>query len=228
MQAASNAGRMKLLLVEDDLDLGESLLAALQVEGYRVQWLRRLAEARAALHESAPELIILDLGLPDGEGHALLQDLRIEEAELPVLVLSARDALHERLRSLDGGADDFLLKPFALEELLSRLRALARRRYGDGQGVLRLRGLELHPAAQRAQLDGQALALTPSEYRLLSALLQRADRVLTRRFLDEQVLADSQSDSNILDVHIASLRRKLGEGWIRTVRGVGYVMDRAP
>lgn len=217
---------MKLLLVEDDLDLGDSLLAALQVEGYRVQWLRRLAEARSVLHESLPDLIILDLGLPDGEGHALLQDLRIEEAELPVLVLSARDALHERLRSLDGGADDFLLKPFALEELLSRLRALTRRRYGDRSGVLKLRGLELHLAAQRASLDGSALALTPSEFKLLTALLQRADRVLTRAFLSDQVLADSQSDSNILDVHIASLRRKLGDGWIRTLRGVGYVMDR--
>lgn len=227
MQGRSNAG-MRLLLVEDDLDLGESLLAALQTDGYRVQWLRRLADARAALFESLPDLMVLDLGLPDGEGHSLLSSLRRDDAELPVLVLSARDALHERLRSLDGGADDFLLKPFALEELLSRLRALCRRRYGDHLGTLSLRNLELHTAAQRAVLDGQTLALTPSEFRLLHALVQRADRVLTRRFLCDEVLSDSQSDSNILDVHIASLRRKLGEGWIRTLRGVGYVMDRSP
>lgn len=228
MGVGSTPARMKLLLVEDDLDLGESLLGALQGEGYRVRWLRRLAEARAAVFESPPELMVLDLGLPDGEGHDLLGDLRRDASAVPVLVLSARDALHERLRSLDGGADDFLLKPFALPELLSRLRALARRRYGDDRGVLRLRGLEIHVGAQRVQLEGRTLALTPSEYRLLCALVQRVDHVLTRRFLSDAVLADSQSDTNILDVHIASLRRKLGEGWIRTLRGVGFVMDRAP
>lgn len=219
---------MNLLLVEDDLDLGDSLLAALQVEGYRVRWLRRLAEAKLALHEDPPELMILDLGLPDGEGHVLLRQLQDEGAELPVLVLSARDALHERLRSLDGGADDFLLKPFALEELRSRLRALARRAYGQRKACVQLRELTLHLEAQRASLDDKPLTLTPSEFRLLCALVQRADRVLTRAYLCDKVLADSQSDSNVLDVHIASLRRKLGEGWIRTLRGVGYVMDRAP
>lgn len=219
---------MKLLLVEDDLDLGDGVRLAFEAEGHAVTWVRRLVDAQARWLQQSADLVVLDLGLPDGDGHAWLAWMRRQERQAPVLILSARDALSERLRGLDGGADDFLLKPFALSELLSRVRALARRSYGLQQGQLQLRGLCLQEAARRVTLDGQALELSPSEFKLLSALLKRADRVLTRRHLEDQVLEGSAAESNVLDVHISSLRRKIGEGYIRTIRGVGYVIDRQP
>ncbi|MDC6166751.1 response regulator transcription factor [Paucibacter sp. XJ19-41] len=217
---------MNILLLEDDLDLGDAVRLAFEAEGYRVVWVRRLADAIAALGGARPDLLVLDLGLPDGDGHELLAWLKQESAAVPALILSARDGLDERLRGLDGGADDYLVKPFALQELLSRVRALARRSYGLESGQLSLRGLLLHEASMRATVDGRLLELSPSEFRLLAALLKRADRVLTRRFLEDQVLAGSAAESNVLDVHISSLRRKIGEGYIRTIRGLGYVMDR--
>ena len=219
---------MNILLLEDDLDLGEAVRLAFESEGYRVVWVRRLDDAMASLQYSEPELLVLDLGLPDGDGHQLLAWLRREQRKVPALILSARDGLEERLRGLDGGADDYLVKPFALRELLSRVRALARRSYGLEEGLLSLRGLQVHEASMRASLDGRALELSPSEFRLLAALLKRVDRVLTRRFLEEQVLSGSAAESNVLDVHISSLRRKIGEGYIRTIRGLGYVIDRLP
>ena len=217
---------MNVLLIEDDLDLGDGIRLACEAEGHRVCWVRRLADAKGQILAHRPDLLLLDLGLPDGDGHSLLAWLRTHEAMPPVLIISARDALDERLRGLDGGADDFLLKPFALKELLSRLRALARRSYGLQEGALSLGGLQIHQASLRVNLDGQPLELSPSEYRLLELLVKRADRVLTRRFLEEHALGCSQAESNVLDVHISSLRRKLGEGYIRTVRGVGYVIER--
>lgn len=217
---------MKLLLLEDDLDLGEGIRLACEAEGHRVCWVRRLADAQGQILAHGTDLLLLDLGLPDGDGHSLLAWLQGRETKPPVLIISARDSLEERLRGLDGGADDFLLKPFALQELLSRLRALARRSYGLQEGALCLGPLQIHPASLRVTLEGQNLELSPSEYRLLELLVKRADRVLTRRCLEEQALGASQAESNVLDVHISSLRRKLGEGYIRTVRGVGYVIER--
>ena len=153
--------------------------------------------------------------------------MRRDRATLPVLVLTARDALDDRLAGLDGGADDYLVKPFALAELLSRIRALARRSYGfDGQ-ALELRGLMLHEATQRATVAGQNVELSRSEFLLLATLVKRADRVVTRRTLEEQVLPGGlNNESNVLDVHISNLRKKIGEGYVRTVGGMGYVIDR--
>ncbi|MDC6167052.1 response regulator transcription factor [Paucibacter sp. XJ19-41] len=219
---------MHILLLEDDLDLGEAVRLAFEAEGYRTVWVRRLADALQQLSAARPDLVVLDLGLPDGDGHELLAWLRREGQVLPTLILSARDALSERLRGLDGGADDFLLKPFAQQELLSRVRALARRSYGLQGSGLSLRGLLLHEGSMRASIEGRELELSPSEFALLAALLKRPDRVLTRHYLEEQVLCCADAQSNVLDVYISSLRRKVGEGYIRTVRGVGYVIDRQP
>jgi two-component system response regulator QseB len=192
-----------------------------------VTWVRRLREALESLDTTVHDIVLLDLGLPDGDGSTLLTRLRRERQALPVLILTARDALSDRLHGLDSGADDYLVKPFALAELLSRVRALARRSYGFSGETIELRELSLHEPTMRVTVQGRAVELSRSEYMLLSALIKRADRVLTRRLLEEQVLQRHASgDSNTLDVHISNLRRKIGDGYIRTVRGVGYVIDK--
>ena len=217
---------MNVLLVEDDMDLGNGLRIALGDQGMDVVWVRRLEDAARAVEAGQCDLMVLDLGLPDGDGLSLLGRLRSEGLTLPVLILTARDGLGDRLRGLDGGADDYLVKPFALAELVSRLRALARRSFGLDGGAIELRGLRVHEPTQGVSVDGKAVALSRSEYLLLAALLKRAGHVITRRSLEEQVLpGGSANESNVLDVHISNLRRKIGEGYIRTVRGVGYVID---
>jgi len=218
---------MNILLVEDDLDLGNGVRIALTDQGFEVRWVRRLAEAMGLLEVELVDVVLLDLGLPDGDGLTLLRRLRRDRQTLPVLVITARDALDDRLAGLDSGADDYLVKPFALAELLSRLRALARRSYGFDGESLEVRGLCLQEATLRVTVDGVGVDLSRSEFLLLSALVKRADRVLTRRTLEEQVLLGGlNNESNVLDVHISNLRKKIGEGYIRTVRGVGYVIDR--
>jgi len=201
---------------------------ALADQGLEVVWVRKLADAAGFLDTELCDLVLLDLGLPDGDGLQLLTRLRRERSDLPVLILSARDALPDRLRGLDSGADDYLVKPFELAELLSRLRALARRSYGFDGERLELRGLSLHLPTRRVTVLGKPVELTASEYVLLKTLLMRADRVVTRRSLEEQALPGAQANaSNSLDVHMANLRRKIGEGYVRTVRGVGYVIDQS-
>jgi two-component system, OmpR family, response regulator QseB len=220
---------MNILLVEDDPELGSGVRIALVDQGFGVIWVRRLDEATRELEDSLTDLVLLDLGLPDGDGLTLLKRLRRDRKTLPVLVLTARDALDDRLAGLDSGADDYLVKPFALAELLSRIRALARRSFGFDGDALELRGLVLHEATMRATVDGAPVELSRSEFLLLCTLMKRADRVVTRRVLEEQVLPGGlNNESNVLDVHISNLRKKIGNGYVRTVRGVGYVIDRSP
>lgn len=217
---------MKVLLLEDDLDLGNGVRVALLNEGMEVVWVRRIADAARSLESDACDLVLLDLGLPDGDGLALLTRLRREKRRTPVLILSARDALDDRLMGLDNGADDYLVKPFALAELLSRVRALARRSYGTDDGTIEVRGLTLHKPTRRAGVRGTPVHLSRTEFEMLSFLLKRVDHVVTRRFLEEQLLPGGMAkESNVLEVHISNLRRKIGDGYIRTVRGIGYVID---
>ena len=222
---------MKILLIEDDLDLGNGVRIALSGQGMDVVWVRTLEDAARSLELGGCDLVLLDLNLPDGDGLQLLSWLRQGRAQqestaLPVLILSARDAVDDRLSGLDGGADDYLVKPFVLAELLSRVRALARRSYGFDGETIEVRGLQLHAPTRRVSVDGRAVELTASEYALLKTLMMRTDRVQTRRLLEEQTLPGSMTNaSNTLDVHMANLRRKIGDGYIRTVRGVGYVID---
>lgn len=220
---------MKILLVEDDLELGNGIRAALEDQRMQVRWLRRLEAAQAELGYADHDLVLLDLGLPDGDGLALLSRLRERKQNTPVLILSARDALDDRLRGLDGGADDYLVKPFALAELLSRIRALARRSYGMAGETLECRDLVVNVPTMKASVSGRPVDLSPSEFDLLCFLLRRLDRVVPRRTLEDQVLkSNAENVSNVLDVHVSNLRRKLGEGYLRTVRGVGYAIDREP
>jgi two-component system, OmpR family, response regulator QseB len=218
---------MNILLIEDDIELGNGVRIALEDQGLHVTWVRRLQEAVQALDTTPCDLVLLDLGLPDGSGLTLLTRLRRDRQVTPVLILTARDSLEDRIAGLDSGADDYLVKPFALAELLSRVRALARRSYGLVNETLEVRGLSLHEATMRVTVDGKAVDLSRSEFDLLCILVKRVDRVLTRRVLEEQVLQGGiHNESNVLDVHMSNLRKKIGAGYIRTVRGVGYVIDR--
>lgn len=219
---------MKILLIEDDLDLGNGVRIALADQGLDVIWVRRKADALHQLDLCVPELVLLDLGLPDGDGMSLMAALRQRLNRIPVIILTARGTLQDRLGGLDAGADDYLVKPFVLAELLARVRALARRSYGFDNEVIDIRGLSLHVPTRRVTVSARTIELTASEYALLETLLLRPDRVVTRRFLEERVFGEKENMSNTLDVHVGNLRRKIGEGYVRTVRGVGYVIDTVP
>lgn len=227
MTGVPNPARARVLIVEDDAHIRRFVRLALEAEGHEVHEADGLKRGLIEAGTRRPDLIVLDLGLPDGDGVALIRDLRSWSA-VPVIVLSARSGEAHKISALDSGADDYLVKPFALAELLSRMRALMRRSYGVESETLELRGLCINEATRRVLVEGVAVELSRSEFELLAALVKRCDRVLTRTMLEEQVLpGGGQVESNVLDVHISSLRRKIGEGYIRTVRGVGYVIDRA-
>ena len=215
---------MRILLVEDDRMLGDGLQAGLAQAGYAVDWLRDGEAAVAALSTESFAAIVLDLGLPKRDGLSVLQWLRGRHDATPVLILTARDQLEDKVRGLDLGADDYVLKPFDLDEIAARLRALVRRAHGRPEPVLTLGEIELNPAARSVTRAGQAVELTPREFDLLHLLLENTDRVLTRRSLEEQLYTWNDAvDSNALEVHIHHLRKKLGNDLIRTVRGVGYM-----
>ncbi|MBK4769889.1 MAG: response regulator transcription factor [Pantoea sp. Morm] len=219
---------MKILLIEDDLDLGNGIRIALADQGFDVIWVRRKEDALHQLDVCVPELVLLDLGLPDGDGMSLMGCLRQQLKSIPVIILTARGTLHDRLSGLDAGADDYLVKPFVLAELLARVRALARRSYGFQNEAIELRGLSLFVPTRRVTVNARHIELTASEYALLETLMLRTDRVLTRSFLEERIFGAKENMSNALDVHMGNLRRKIGEGYVRTVRGVGYVIDTVP
>ncbi len=220
---------MRILLVEDDRLLGDGLAAGLNQAGYAVEWLRDGEAAVAALSAESFAAVVLDLGLPRRDGLSVLQWLRGRHDATPVLILTARDQLEDKVRGLDLGADDYVLKPFDLDEIAARLRALVRRAHGRPEPVLTLGEIELNPAARTVSRAGVLVELTPREFGLLHLLLQNAGRVVTRRALEEQLYTWNDAvDSNALEVHIHHLRKKLGGDLIRTVRGVGYLASAAP
>jgi len=219
---------VKILLIEDDLDLGNGVRIALADQGLDVIWVRRKEDALHQLDACVPELVLLDLGLPDGDGMSVMAYLRQRLKGIPVIILTARGTLQDRLCGLDAGADDYLVKPFVLAELLARVRALARRSYGFENEMIEIRGLSLHVPTRRVTVSARNVELTASEYALLETLLLRTDRVITRRFLEERIFGAKENMSNSLDVHMGNLRRKIGDGYVRTVRGVGYVIDTVP
>ena len=215
---------MRILLVEDDRMLGDGLQAGLSQAGYAVDWLRDGEAAVAALSTESFAAVVLDLGLPKRDGLSVLQWLRGRHDATPVLILTARDHLEDKVRGLDLGADVYVLKPFDLDEITARLRALVRRAHGRPEPVLTLGEIALNPAARTVTRAGQPVELTPREFDLLHLLLENTDRVLSRRTLEEQLYTWNDAvDSNALEVHIHHLRKKLGNELIRTVRGVGYM-----
>ncbi len=218
---------MRLLLVEDDTLLGDGIRAGLQQEGYTVDWLMDGEAAWAAFATDQFDLMVLDLGLPGLPGLELLKRVRKNGHDLPVLILTARDALEDRVQGLDGGADDYLIKPFDLEELSARLRALSRRHSGRSAPLLRHGELELDPAAHTVRFRDQPVELSSREFSLLHLLLEHAGEVMTRARLEEALYGwDMGVESNTLEVYIHRLRRKIEASLIRTVRGVGYLVER--
>ncbi|PZW68771.1 two-component system response regulator QseB [Pseudomonas sp. URMO17WK12:I1] len=217
---------MRLLLVEDDLPLGEGLRAGLQAEGYTVDWLHDGASAVHAVLSETFDLLVLDLGLPRLSGIQVLQQLRKSGSHLPVLILTARDETRDRVAGLDAGADDYLAKPFDLNELKARIRALLRRSAGRGRALVEHAGITLDPTNQQVHYAGNPVALTPKEYLLLHELLAHPGKVFTRERLVQLLYGwDEEAESNTLEVHISHLRKKLFSELIRTVRGIGYLVE---
>lgn len=216
---------MRILLVEDDSALGEGLASGLRSIGMAADWFRSGDEADHALRHAPYDAIVLDLGLPGDDGLTWLARWRERELAVPVLVLTARDALDSRIEGLDAGADDYLIKPFQLAELAARIRATSRRAAGHATGILTIGEIALERAGQVVTLKGAPVDLTAHEYALLEALMRRAGRILSRATLEELLYGfEADVSSNTVEVHIASLRRKLGHEVIETVRGMGYRM----
>ena len=219
---------MRVLLVEDDPMLGQAVSLALRDASYAVDWLHDGRAASAALEHHDFELIVLDLGLPHRDGLEVLRGLRALGDATPVLVITARDAVERRIEGLDGGADDYLVKPFAVGELLARLRALARRQAGTGTPILSNGLLSLDPAAKTVTASGAQHSLSNREFALLQQLMLRPGAVLSRPELEDRIYGwGEEVESNVVEYIIHSLRRKLGTQAIRNVRGLGWMVERA-
>jgi two-component system OmpR family response regulator/two-component system response regulator QseB len=220
---------MRILLVEDDPLLGDGLRAGLRQHGFRVDWVRDGAAAERELRSGVYAATVLDLGLPLKDGMEVLAGLRAAGLALPVLVLTARDAVTDRVRGLDAGADDYVLKPVDLHELAARLRALVRRAHGQPRECLTAQDVVLDPAARTVQRAGEPVVLSAREFDLLHVLMLNAGRVLSREQLEQHLYSwGREVESNAVEVHIHHLRRKLGAPLIQTVRGVGYSLLREP
>ncbi|AXA64791.1 response regulator transcription factor [Pseudomonas oryzihabitans] len=217
---------MRVLLIEDDPDLGEGIRTSLREEGYTLDWLKDGESAVHALREEGFDLVVLDLGLPRLDGIQVLRQSRANGLTTPVLILTARDDTEDRVAGLDAGADDYLVKPFDIKELKARLRALLRRRNGPSQTQLEGGGIALDPATRRVTFDGHPVNLTPREYQLLHELLANPGKIFSRdRLMGLLYGWDEGVESNTLEVHIYNLRKKLRADLIRTVRGIGYRLE---
>lgn len=218
---------MRVLLVEDDSGLGSGLQQALKPEGYTIDWLTDGVQALQALETDPFDLVILDLGLPRLDGISVLRQVRAQGMNTPVLILTARDAVQDRIDGLDSGADDYLIKPFDMTELKARIRALLRRSSGRAQPTIQLRGIEIDPSSQQVHFEGKAVILTRREYTLLYEMMSQPGHVFTRDKLQQMLYGwDEDVESNAMEVHIHHLRKKLFPKLIRTLRGIGYVIDK--
>jgi len=218
---------VRLLLVEDDPMIGEGVRKGLRQEGFTVDWVQDGRSAELAIDNDVYDLLLLDLGLPGKDGMDVLASLRRRGDAIPVLILTARDTISDRVKGLDTGADDYLVKPFDLEELSARVRALLRRKSGRADPVIQIGNVRLNPATHEVFLDGNPVALSAREFALLQALADRPGAVLSRAQLEEKLYGwNEEVESNTIEVYVHTLRRKLGQDFIRNVRGVGYMIPK--
>lgn len=219
---------MRLLLVEDDVMIGETVLDLLRDEGYAVDWVRDGDMADMALQTDTYDLVLLDLGLPGRDGLAVLQGLRARKNRTPVLIVTARDAITQRVQGLDAGADDYIVKPYDLHELLARIRALIRRAAGRAEPVYTHAGVSVDPATREVLVNGKPVILSAREWAILEPLLARPGTVFSRRQLEEKLYSWKDGvNSNAVEVYIHGLRKKIGAQLIQNVRGVGYMMPKS-
>ncbi|MBL8424145.1 MAG: response regulator transcription factor [Candidatus Accumulibacter phosphatis] len=220
---------MRVLLVEDDPMIGKSVQQGLRQDGHTADWLRDGQQAELALATTPYDILLLDLGLPGRSGLDVLARLRRSANSIPVLVITARDAIADRIRGLDAGADDYLVKPFDLDELSARMRAVQRRHAGRAEPVIENGPLRMNPATHDVTLNGTPVTLSAREFALLQALLEQPGVPLSRARLEEKLYGwGDEIESNAVEVHIHSLRRKLGAEQIKNIRGVGYLVPRLP
>ncbi len=219
---------MRVLLVEDDTMIGESVRIGLRHDGFAVDWVQDGKAAEFALKSESYALLLLDLGVPKKNGLDVLRDLRAGHNPISVLVLTARDAIADRVIGLDCGADDYLAKPFDLDELSARIRALIRRQSGRSETVMRFAELTLNPTTHQARIGDKDIPLSAKEFALLEALIDRAGAILSRAQLEQRLYGwNEEVDSNAVEVHIYNLRKKLGRDLIRNVRGIGYMLAKS-
>jgi two-component system response regulator QseB len=218
---------VRILLVEDDSMIAQGLRTALRQDGYAVDWMQDGLSADEALRTSTFDLILLDLGLPGRDGLDVLRRLRQRGRDTPTIILTARDEVQDRIAGLDAGADDYIVKPFDLDELAARMRSVLRRAAGRGDPCIEHKGIRLNPVTHSVERDGAPVQLSAHEYAVLEALLQRPGAVLSRTQLEDRLYGwDSQVASNAVEVYVHGLRRKLGSEAIRTLRGVGYFVPK--
>jgi two-component system response regulator QseB len=214
---------MRLLLVEDDAMIGEAVRMGLRKQGLAVDWVQDGVAARTALATETFDLVLLDLGLPKLDGLQVLKWLRGTGSRVPVLILTARDSVNDRIKGLDAGADDYIVKPFDFDELAARVRAVLRRQSGRAENVIEHLGVALDAGSHEVRRNGEAVNLSHREFALLEALLERPGQVLSRAQLEERLYGwGEEVESNAVEVHIHNLRKKLGADYIQNVRGVGY------
>jgi two-component system response regulator QseB len=220
---------MRLLLVEDDPMIGESVGQGLRQDGFSVDWARDGGAAELALDTKVYDLLLLDLGLPKKDGLDVLKTMRRRGNKMPVLIITARDAVVERVKGLDSGADDYLVKPFALDELAARIRALMRRQSGRTDPVIKVGEVSLNPATHEVAFQGEPLVLSAREFALLEVFLDRPGAVFSREQLEEKLYGwGEEVESNTVEVYIHALRKKLGQDFIKNIRGVGYMVPKHP
>ena len=218
---------MRILLAEDDRMIGESVRTSLRQDGYAVDWVRDGRAADAALASGHFDLVLLDLGLPARSGIEVLRDLRLRKNATPVIIITARDGIEDRVKGLDAGADDYVGKPFDLDELAARIRSALRRGAGHAEPEIEILGVRVNPATREVEREGRPVQLSAREYAIVAALLLRPGALLSRAQLEDRMYGwGEEIESNAVEVHIHAVRRKLGADFIQNVRGVGYFIPK--
>lgn len=214
---------MRVLVVEDDKIIGDGLLTALKLEGYAVDWVKDKESATLAFETNEYDMLLLDIGLPDGSGLDFLSEVRKKASDVPILILTAFDDMDIKVKGLDAGADDYLIKPFELKELKARLRAVYRRKKGDSQPLLAIGSIVLDPASRKVMKDDRPVNLSTKEFVILQILMEKPNKVFSKQEIEDSLYGwDMEIESNTIEVHIYKLRKKLGKKMIETIKYVGY------